>query len=97
MFNFFKNASSSKEENLDDQYQPHNNEYGKHIDIRSTGYIPAEYIWTEQKPLNNNANIDESHRFTHNKDPFHSHAEQPKRHFPSFTNLLYSPREKNAD
>eukprot|EP00347_Sterkiella_histriomuscorum_P013595 403364115 len=80
MFNFFK----SNEPNSD-QY-PKNQVYGRHIDIVPKGYVPAEQLWGEQKPMRENDKIDESKYFGQHKDIYGEKGNEP-----SFTSKLMSP------
>ena len=64
MFNIFKRSQTSeapKQKNL---------EYGRHIDIRPTGYIQPENFWAEPKPLTDNENLEKGWHFGQNKQPF---------------------------
>lgn len=62
MFNFFRKNSGSEN-------QP-KNEYGRHIDIRPTGYIPAENFWAEPKNITDNERLEKGFHFGQNKYPF---------------------------
>ena len=57
-------TSSQGDNKRDEQSLSGQKEYGgKHIDIIAGGNVPGEAIWTEQKPMNPAANIDQIRDF----------------------------------